>query len=119
MLVLRVLSASALLACGQLLLKLAMPGAAAGTPPTRLFAQLIVDWRFWAACCATGTGALLWMWTLAGSNLSIAYPLMVSMSLLIVALAAAIFLGERVSLSGWLGACLVIIGIWLLSRSSR
>jgi len=111
-----VLAVSALIATGQLLLKVSL--ASVHTPLTSGAAirVLVSDWRFWVACSSTGAGAVLWMTVLTTTSLSWAYPIMVGLSLLLVMLASSILLGERLSPASWVGTFLIIGGIYLLSR---
>ena len=49
-------------------------------------------------------------------NLSVAYPIMVSMGLVIVVLASYFFLNEQISLVQVAGFLLIIAGVWMVAR---
>ncbi len=60
-----------------------------------------------------GIGLLLWLVVLARLDVSIAYPLL-SLSYVVVMIAAKLFFDEQIPLHRWVGAFLIIAGIGLL-----
>jgi multidrug transporter EmrE-like cation transporter len=55
----------------------------------------------------------LWLTALSGLELSFMYPLL-SISYVIVAVFAWIFIGETITLMRWAGIALVLLGSWLI-----
>lgn len=55
-----------------------------------------------------------YIFTLSKVQLSFAYPVMVSVGMILVIIGSWIFLGERLSLSNIIGILLIILGIFLL-----
>lgn len=62
---------------------------------------------------------LVYRKALTGLPISIAYPVMVSVGLLIIVVAARFIplLGEKISLTQGAGMALIIAGVWLVSRT--
>jgi len=61
-------------------------------------------------------GFVFWMMSLSRLNLSYAYPVACS-SAVIVTLFSMLFLGEAVSIRGWCGTVLIVLGTLLLTPS--
>jgi multidrug transporter EmrE-like cation transporter len=64
---------------------------------------------------AYGTASLVWFQVIATEPLSTAYPLLVSLTFLLVTLSAAILFQEAVSFRKLLGLGIVLIGIFIIS----
>jgi len=112
---LEILAVALLLAAGQVLVKRVVspePGATL----LELVKVALGDWRFWLAVACTATGALLWMRVLATAAVSVAYPLLIGCSLVLVALAGLAFLRESLTAGVWLGVGLVLAGSVLIAR---
>ena len=62
-----------------------------------------------------GFGAVIWLFVLARVNVTIAYPF-VSISFLISAVLAVVFLGEPLSRPVLIGTALIAMGILVLAR---
>lgn len=60
--------------------------------------------------------AVLWLGALSALDVSYAYPFL-SISYILVAILAFIFLKENVSLIRWTGIIVIIIGVYLISRT--
>lgn len=106
---------SALLAGGQVFLKLAM----AKMPPfgwtAQFFGKLLVNWQF-AACGMSFLGAsLLWAYMLKIFPLSVVYP-MVSLSYVYGMIAAVVVFHEDVSVVKWIGVGLIMAGCCLIVK---
>ncbi|MGB2755663.1 MAG: hypothetical protein WBD75_12520 [Phycisphaerae bacterium] len=67
-----------------------------------------------------GANVLFYRKALDGMNISIAYPIMVSVGLILVTLAAAFMpiLSERIRAWQIVGMALIAAGVWLVARSS-
>jgi drug/metabolite transporter (DMT)-like permease len=59
---------------------------------------------------------LLWLIALSMADLSFAYPFQ-SLSLVFIALGSTVFLKERVMVRQWGGIALILLGIFLISRT--
>jgi multidrug transporter EmrE-like cation transporter len=57
-------------------------------------------------------------YTLSRLNLSTAYPIMSSLSFMVVLLISAVFLQERIQLTQLLGCVVILAGVWLVSANS-
>ncbi|MDP8962895.1 MAG: hypothetical protein M3O33_02690 [Cyanobacteriota bacterium] len=66
---------------------------------------------------AYGSASLIWFRVIATEPLSTAYPLLVSLTFLLVTLSAAILFRESVSLGKLLGLGVVLIGIFIITSS--
>lgn len=113
--------ASALLTvAANLLLRAGVEGAGvapglADLPATlwRLARQPLFDLGF----LLYGLAALLWFRVIASEPLSTAYPLLVSLTFVLVTLGAVVFYREPVSLAKMAGLAVILVGILIVSRS--
>lgn len=60
---------------------------------------------------------VVWWAVLSKVDVSYAFPL-TSASYVLILLAARLFLHEHVSLERWLGACAIVFGVYLITRSA-
>ncbi|MFH1545378.1 MAG: EamA family transporter [archaeon] len=60
--------------------------------------------------------AVLWLGALSSLDVSYAYPF-ISLSYVLVAILAFIFLKENISMVRWMGIIVIIIGVFLISRT--
>ncbi|OGB86990.1 hypothetical protein A3H38_03615 [candidate division WOR-1 bacterium RIFCSPLOWO2_02_FULL_46_20] len=103
---------------GQLLMKKGM--MVVGSFPASQMLQHILPMFlspfvfFGFACFAASS--LFWLVVLSRLELSFVYP-MVSVAYVIVALASFIFFKENVTLMRWMGISVIILGVFLISRS--
>lgn len=63
-----------------------------------------------------GLSSLFWLVVLSRMPLSLVYP-MVSLAYVIVAFASIVFFKEHVSLIRWMGIVVIVLGVFLVSRS--
>lgn len=114
-----IMAASILLAvAGQLLMKRGM--IAFGTFPV---SQLIVNvipmflnpWVFFGFVCF-GLSSVFWLVVLSRFEISFVYP-MVSVAYVLVALFSFFVFKENVSFIRWLGIVVIMVGVFLISRS--
>lgn len=108
----------ALAIAGQLLMKRGM--IAFGTfPVSQLLVKLIPiflnPWVFAGLACF-GLSSVFWLVVLSRMPLSLVYP-MVSFGYVLVALLSVFFFKEHVSLIRWTGIVVIILGVFLISRS--
>lgn len=104
---------SSLLACsGQLMQKQAVHWWECHPERNTLLARLMNPWLV-ASVASLGSGMLCWLWLLRSVPLSLAYP-MLSLNFVLVAAAAWLFFGERLSWRYLGGLLLIMLGIILL-----
>ena len=70
--------------------------------------------RIWIGFLFSIVSLLLWLFVLSKSDLSFAFSLD-SMRYILIALACAFFLKEKISLGRWLGIMCVVLGIMLVA----
>jgi len=114
------LAGVALNAFAQLGLKAATrtTGQIVGTPRGIWTAgwQLAGSAAFWAALTAYVLSLVVWMVGLSRVPVSQAYPVL-SIGYILAAFLAWFTLGEVVSPQRWLGIAVIIVGVWLVTRS--
>jgi hypothetical protein len=71
---------------------------------------------FWLALLAYGVSVLTWIVGLSRVPVSQAYP-MLSLGYVLTALIAWQWLNEPISAMRWAGIGVIIVGVWLVSRS--
>jgi multidrug transporter EmrE-like cation transporter len=114
-----ILAISILLAViGQLLMKKGM--LEFGTfPVSQLLVKIIPifmnPYVFLGLACF-GISSVFWLVVLSRLPLSLVYP-MVSVAYILVAFASMIFFKEQVSVVRWLGISVIVVGVFLISRS--
>lgn len=79
--------------------------------------RLIKDPLIWGGLFLFGIATLLWFVVLSNLNLSVAYPLQ-SISYVIGIIVAIIIFKEDVILVQWIGLALILIGVYLVSRTA-
>lgn len=116
-----ILASVSLSALAQLVLKLGMSGAGiqralAGESLIGSVAAVATDGRVLLGLFLYGVGAVLWLWVLAQTDLSFAYPF-VGLGFILTMLFGFAFLGETVGLARLSGTLLIVAGVFLVSRS--
>lgn len=106
---------------GQLALKLGMGkiGAITVVDSTNLVPTLVRMFStplVLVGLACYGLAALLWMVVLSRLDLSLAYP-MVALLYVVIPIAAWLFLGEQVPWFRWVGILVVVLGIFIISRT--
>ena len=103
---------------GQLLMKRGMISFGS-FPISQLLASIIPmflnPWVFFGFVCF-GLSSIFWLVVLSRLPLSLVYP-MVSVAYVLVALASLLFFKENVSFIRWLGIAVIMVGVFLISRS--
>ena len=104
---------------GQVLLKSGMNKLTSilnsGTPILDVALQFVRTPPIVIGFLCYGFGAIFWLAVLARLDLSLAYPLLALMYVLIP-LSARVFLNEEISQGRWVGIIIVIIGVAVLAR---
>lgn len=103
---------------GQLLMKKGM--LIFGTFPLNQLAYKLVPmflnpYVFFGFTCFAAS-SIFWLAVLSRLELSFVYP-MVSVAYVLVAIASLIFFKENVTLIRWMGILVIIMGVFLISRS--
>ena len=103
---------------GQLLMRKGMMGF--GTFPVsqmliKIIPMFLNPWVFIGFACF-GFSSRFWLVVLSRMELSLVYP-MVSVAYVLVALASLIFFKENVTLIRWAGIVVIMVGVFLVSRS--
>lgn len=113
------LASSILLAVtGQLLMKKGMLVFGAFPASQFLFKiipMLLNPYVFFGIACF-GFSAITWLVVLSRLELSFVYPL-VSVAYILVAVASWFFFKENLTLMRWLGILVIVLGVFLISRS--
>lgn len=103
---------------GQLLMKRGMMSFGA-FPVNQLISRLIpifLNPYVFMGFVLFGLSSIFWLVVLSRLPLSLVYP-MVSVAYVVVAIASWYFFKENVSLVRWLGIAVIIVGVFLISRS--
>jgi drug/metabolite transporter (DMT)-like permease len=114
--------AALFLVASQLLLRLGVRGDAPLTV-TNLSQFGGVIWRVLTSpilllgYALSGVSAFIFLLVLSRFELSYAAPIFMAIYYVLLLLASAVILREGVTPSRWLGAVIVIIGIWLISQN--
>lgn len=106
---------SALLALGQVMLKLGLARITSFGWNKTFWSSVFINWQFAVSGLCFGTGSLLWMYIVKRFPLSMAYP-MISLSYVFGLIAASIVFHEYVGPMKWLGVGLIIAGCMLVAK---
>ncbi len=107
-------AAQLLLKAGTNTLGVITPTAANALP---LAGAIAINPHFLGGFACYGVSVLVWIVALSRVPVSIAYP-MLSIGYVVNALAAGYLFGEALDGGRWLGIGFIIIGVYLLARSS-
>lgn len=100
----------------QVLLKWGLAGFAGQKVDARFFLRALGTWPVLAGTVLSAAGALLWLVVLSRFELSYS-NLMVSLMYALIVVAAAIFFREHISALRWIGAFLIVLGVFLVSQT--
>ena len=106
---------SAILALGQVLLKIGLLRMEPFSWTASFWHSALLNWQFAMSGVCFGAASLLWMYIIKHFPLSMAYP-MVSLSYVFGLLAATYIFHEHVSASKWIGVLLIMVGCVIVSR---
>lgn len=113
--------AIALSACGHLLIKHGLNGAAHSASPTKPL-QMIFHYLLMPTVPAGlgiyGLGTLLWIRAVSRRNISFLYPL-TALNYVIVSVGAKLFFNETLSAGRCIGIAIVVLGVAMLQFSMR
>jgi len=103
-------------AAGQLFLKLGMNLLAGQKVSLQFFWKALTMWPVMAGLLCSVVGSLLWLVVI--SRLDLGYSnLVVSLTFVVVALASAVVFKEPMPLLKWMGATLIVLGVFLVSQT--
>ncbi|MFT5223867.1 MAG: undecaprenyl phosphate-alpha-L-ara4N flippase subunit ArnF [Glaciecola sp.] len=105
---------------GQLLLKAGMDrvGELSVGQIGTLIGQVLTTWQLLVGLAVFGASSIFWLITLSRVPLSTAYPI-VSLSYVAILGLSWVLLGERPSLTVWVGALLIMCGVSLIGIGQR
>jgi multidrug transporter EmrE-like cation transporter len=106
---------------GNLLLRSGLIRAGGfGVASGSLFSQLLklaMEPRFVSGFCLYGISALVWFAVISVEDLSTCYPVLASLTFVLVTLGAIVFFGERMSIPKLIGIAVILAGVIIVSRS--
>jgi drug/metabolite transporter (DMT)-like permease len=100
----------------QVFLKFGLDKLSGSQVSFAFFAKAISSWQILAALVLAIVGSLVWFVVLTRFELSYS-NLMVSLTFVLVMLASMAFFNERISLLRWIGAALIVLGVFFVSQS--
>jgi len=103
-------------AAANLLVKYAAVHPAAPRPGLPPLLSILLNVPFVAGLAAFGLNLLCYTMALRSLQLSLAYPVMVSAGYLLILVVSALFFHERLAATQYVGAGLMIAGLWLVVR---
>jgi drug/metabolite transporter (DMT)-like permease len=106
----------ALWTSAQVLLKWGLTAFAGQKADLRFFLRALGSWPVLTGTLLSSAGALLWLVVLSRFELSYA-NLMVSFMYALIVIASAAILKEHISGLRWLGAFLIMLGVFLVSQT--
>lgn len=106
---------SAVLALGQVFLKLGLAKMLPFGWNIDFWKSALLNWQFALSGISFGAASLLWMYIIKHYPLSMAYPL-VSLSYVFGLVAAYFIFREPVGVRQWAGVALIIIGCVMISN---
>ncbi|HET9747991.1 MAG TPA: 4-amino-4-deoxy-L-arabinose transferase [Casimicrobiaceae bacterium] len=84
---------------------------------TATLSRIAVEGHVLAGVALYGVSVVVWIAGLSRVPVSVAYP-MLSLGYIVNALAAQYLFGEAVSVQRWLGIGFIVLGVWLVARST-
>ncbi len=77
---------------------------------------MLGTWQLWAGFGSIAVGAAFWLAALSRADLSWAYPLL-ALGYVVTLLLAPLILREQIPMIRWVGGGLIVLGVYLISRS--
>lgn len=78
--------------------------------------RTLTNTRVLSGFASIGVGAIFWLAALSRAQLSWAYPLL-ALGYILILLFSVLILREHVSTIRWIGAVVIVIGVFLVTRS--
>lgn len=90
------------------------------TNSERFFAvATFLNWKIATGGLLYASSFLVWIWLLSKEDLSTIYPVIVGLTYVILLLVAVFFLKEQMTALKVIGASLILIGIYLVLKTSK
>jgi multidrug transporter EmrE-like cation transporter len=105
---------------GNLLLRAGVVSAGGFDLSSGLVSQLLKlahNTKFISGFLLYGVASLIWFSVISKENLSTAYPVLVSISFVLITFGSVFFFGERLSAQKLIGMAVILGGIALVSRA--
>ncbi|BAY47544.1 hypothetical protein SAMD00079811_51620 [Scytonema sp. HK-05] len=77
--------------------------------------QTLLNIYLLGGICSYGLSMIFYVVVLGKLNLSVAYPLVIGLTIVVTTIAASVILQEKVSIPQWWGVGLVVSGIWAIA----
>jgi drug/metabolite transporter (DMT)-like permease len=103
-------------ATGQVLMKFGMNLLAGQKISPQFFLKALTMWQVLAGLVFSVVGSLLWLVVISRADLGYS-NLVLSLTFVVVALASAVLFKEPMPLLKWLGASLIVLGVFLVSQT--
>jgi len=103
-------------ATGQVLMKFGMNLLAGQKISPQFFMRALTMWQVLAGLVFSVAGSLLWLVVISRADLGYS-NLVLSLTFVVVALASAVLFKEPMPLLKWLGASLIVLGVFLVSQT--
>ena len=100
----------------QVLLKIGLSRLEGSEVNFAFFMKALSSWAILAALLLAVVASLIWFVVLTRFELSYS-NLMLSLTFVLVLLASAVFFREHISLVRWIGAALIVLGVFFVSQS--
>jgi len=100
----------------QVLLKIGLSRLSGSEVNFTFFIKALSSWAILAALLLAVVASLIWFVVLTRFELSYS-NLMLSLTFVLVLLASAAFFKEHISLVRWIGAALIVLGVFFVSQS--
>jgi multidrug transporter EmrE-like cation transporter len=100
----------------NILIKLGMKKVSGQGDALSMMRKAVIEPAFIGGIVCFGLALAAYSMVLSKLNLSIAYPINVSLGLILVVLVSALFLKESITLLQISGFFLIIAGVWLVAR---
>ncbi len=84
--------------------------------PVKALLAVITDPYALSWMVMAAVSALLWVKVIQALDLSLAFPIMMSLTIICILIFSYFFFGEQISSLRWIGIVLMVIGIFLTSR---
>ena len=78
--------------------------------------RMLRVWSLYAGFGSIAVGAVFWLAAISRVDLSWAYPLL-AIGYVLMLFFSALILREQVSLTRWIGAVVIVVGVYLITRS--
>ena len=85
--------------------------------PIRVLTMVLLNWQVILGFTLAGIGAVLYVFALSRTDLTVALPLLGALGFLVLPVVGTVFLQETISMQRWVGTVVIAIGMLLVARS--